>query len=256
MSCQRLIPPLVVLVAFTCGAARSAAQHTGDAWIAVDSNGQLTIDPRSYVPADNFAYLPPVSGLLKGWSDDDPGFDHTVAPDPAMTVFPLNAGAEIWLEVVTVDPAFRAIDDGFQVLDAPGEDTELGGANIHQHMTWHINSQDPAFDPDQCVWHATFILRDDGATGYADSDPLVYSFTNVEVRAAGVAATGDFDASGTLDAADFAALAECLAGPEILPDPADPGVTTCVVECLNAFDFDDDRDVDLADAAAFQRLPS
>ncbi|MCB9865180.1 MAG: hypothetical protein H6816_00870 [Phycisphaerales bacterium] len=234
-----------------CGTAYG--QHQGDVWVGRTATDLLAISSNGFVPEENFAPLSPVSGLLQGWTNDDPGFDHVVAGD---ALDPLQAGAAIWLEVVAMDPAFQLIDDGFQILHDPGDDTLLGGSTLHEHLTWHINSQDPAFDPAQCIWNATFVLRDDGSTGYGTSAPLTFSFTNAPVRSAGVLATGDFDESGAIDAADDAALAACLdgGGPAHLPEPMDSQVTTCPVECLNAFDFDDDRDVDLQDAAAFQRV--
>ena len=58
---------------------------------------------------------------------------------------------------------------------------------------------------------------------------------------------GDFDSDDDVDLDDYAALVDCLAGPEGAPSPAAP---ECVDACLFAFDTDDD-DVDLTDVAAF-----
>lgn len=243
---------MLAIATTAMAATHASAQHTGDVWIGVDSNGQLAASAGAFVPADNYAYLVPVSGLLHGWSDDAPGFDHVVTPADGLA--PMQSGANIWLEVVELDPAFRVIDDAFQILDAPGDDTQLGDHTLHQHDTWHINSSDAAYDPDRCVWHATFVLRDDGSTGYATSDPLTFNFTNVPVRPEGTPADGDFDLDMDVDWDDYRAFAVCLFGPAELPQPDEPAVTTCEVECLNAFDFDDDRDVDLQDFAAFQTV--
>jgi hypothetical protein len=60
---------------------------------------------------------------------------------------------------------------------------------------------------------------------------------------------GDFDGDGTVSLDDFAGLIDCLAGPETAPTPAQ---STCADWCLEAFDFDDDLDVDLNDVRAFQ----
>jgi len=233
-------------------AADARGQHTGDIWVGVNDANHLALSTNGFIPDENFAPLFPVNGILKGWTNDDPGFDRAVAADD---VGPLGSGAAIWLDVVWLEPALQAIDDGFQILRNPGDDTLLGGANLHEHLTWHINNQDIAFDPLQCVWQGTFVLRDDGTTGYGTSESFTMQFTNAEVRAPGEPATGDFDESGTLDAVDHAALMACLAGggPARAPEPDEPGVATCAVECLNAFDFDDDRDVDLRDAAAMFR---
>jgi hypothetical protein len=61
---------------------------------------------------------------------------------------------------------------------------------------------------------------------------------------------GDYDLSGQVDLADFAKIADCLEGPNAMPNPEAAG---CAPTCLQAFDADDDDDVDLADFAEFQR---
>ena len=48
---------------------------------------------------------------------------------------------------------------------------------------------------------------------------------------------------------DFLYLVDCLAGPALPPDPTDPVTSS---DCLGAFDFDFDADVDLADFGVFQ----
>ena len=45
------------------------------------------------------------------------------------------------------------------------------------------------------------------------------------------------------------ALAACLFGPGVLPQPLPP---LTVGECLDVFDWDSDNDVDLTDFASFQ----
>jgi hypothetical protein len=60
---------------------------------------------------------------------------------------------------------------------------------------------------------------------------------------------GDADQDGDVDAADFAVLAECLAGPGNVPTPPPP---MTVEDCLAVFDFDEDGDVDLCDFAGFR----
>ncbi len=62
--------------------------------------------------------------------------------------------------------------------------------------------------------------------------------------------SGDFDASGSVDLADYAALADCLSGPGAAPSPA----MATVLACRDAFDFDYDKDVDADDLAEFQRV--
>ena len=60
---------------------------------------------------------------------------------------------------------------------------------------------------------------------------------------------GDIDQDGDVDLADHAAFAECMRGPNLVPNPTPP---PSAGECLEAFDFNLDNDVDLADFAVFQ----
>jgi hypothetical protein len=62
--------------------------------------------------------------------------------------------------------------------------------------------------------------------------------------------SGDFDASGSVDLADYVALADCLGGPGVIPSP----VIATVVACREAFDFDYDTDIDVNDFETFQRV--
>ena len=62
---------------------------------------------------------------------------------------------------------------------------------------------------------------------------------------------GDVDRDGDVDLTDQAGFISCLAGPDVLPSPATPRT---VQECLDAFDFDGEADVDLADFARLQVL--
>jgi hypothetical protein len=60
---------------------------------------------------------------------------------------------------------------------------------------------------------------------------------------------GDSDGDGDVDLDDFANFAECLNGPDALPNPTPPPTPE---ECLDYFDFDGDSDVDLDDFEEFQ----
>ncbi|MCB9849588.1 MAG: hypothetical protein H6817_02665 [Phycisphaerales bacterium] len=59
---------------------------------------------------------------------------------------------------------------------------------------------------------------------------------------------GDLDGDGDSDLDDHAGFVDCLAGPNNAPSPTAP---TSVQDCRDAFDFDSDNDVDLADFDAF-----
>ncbi|MFH1416712.1 MAG: hypothetical protein ABII12_00280 [Planctomycetota bacterium] len=171
---------MTAFVGVVCvGAGPAAAEHEHDVWIGRSGTGQLKISPSGFVPEDHGHALVPVNGpLLFGWTDNDPGFDAVSTDDLPNDIYVLQPGAEIWLELVAIDPALRLIDNGFQVIDEPGESTLLGDETLHVHNTWHIDSTHPAYNPDQYLWHATFVLRDDGSTNYATSEPLVFSFIN------------------------------------------------------------------------------
>lgn len=77
-----------------------------------------------------------------------------------------------------------------------------------------------------------------GLTGVAVS--------HVDVRVADAA--GLFDADDVVGSADFAGLLGCFSAPGGWPAPNAP---TTITNCLGAFDFDADDDVDLRDVAAF-----
>lgn len=237
------------------------AQHAGDVWVGRSSDGALHISPSGFVPALNYYALTPANGpLFWGWTDSNPGFDRITAPEPVNDILPLESGCDIWLELLAVDPAFVLIDGGWNYIDTPGEATRLGGSGLHVHNTWHINSNDGAYDPSQCVWRATFFLRDEGGTGYADSIPITFMFATVSWgprENPPVYADGDFDQDNAVGPADLAALETCLSGPERFCEPDEPAITTCEVDCVNAFDFGDDialvdLDVDMLDVAEFQ----
>jgi len=55
--------------------------------------------------------------------------------------------------------------------------------------------------------------------------------------------TGDYDGDGLVDAADYAVLHTCLAGPGETAPP----------DCTDVFDFDSDLDIDLIDCAGFMQ---
>ena len=59
---------------------------------------------------------------------------------------------------------------------------------------------------------------------------------------------GDFDGDGDVDLDDHDDLCACLAGAGTAPSPPPP---TTIEECLEAFDFDEDDDVDLSDFGMF-----
>ena len=63
-----------------------------------------------------------------------------------------------------------------------------------------------------------------------------------------VISTGDFDGNSVVNLVDYAALADCMSGPGAWPDPTPPVTAN---ECLQAFDFDGDDDLDMHDWVSF-----
>ncbi|MBN1511470.1 MAG: immunoglobulin domain-containing protein [Phycisphaerae bacterium] len=63
---------------------------------------------------------------------------------------------------------------------------------------------------------------------------------------------GDVDDDGDVDLDDYGVFPDCMAGPNATPAPSLPGMTATT--CIQAFDFDIDDDVDLADFASFQEV--
>lgn len=224
----------VSVAAITCCA---HAQHAGDIWVGVSAQGQLKIG--GFNPAHHIIVLPPVTpgGLFRGWSGNSPGFDRVTADLPEADLYRLQSGASIYLELISADPALRAIDSGFQVLDTAGQRTFLGGSSLHVHLAWHLNSGDPRFDRRRCVWTAVFVLRDLGSTRYLVSEPLTLQFATHAPTPA------DFDCDGDVDADDYTHFQACALGPAIPQTDA---------ACLDA-DLDNDGAVDQSDFGLFQR---
>lgn len=205
---------LVGIVSGLCLPA-AAAQHPMDYWVGRTADDTITMGGFFDPIRPGISVLPEVSGLLNGWSENDPGFDHVQTPQPKLDLFPLDAGAEIWIEVVEMTPAFRAIDASFQILNLPGDVAFLGDHLIHEHLTWHIDSTDDAFDELRTLWTARLKLVDVGSTEYAEME-FVSLFRNVECT------TADINGDGTIDDADDELFAPVL---------ADPGDATAEQRC-------------------------
>jgi beta-glucanase (GH16 family) len=88
------------------------------------------------------------------------------------------------------------------------------------------------------------ILGTDGPIAHIEFDDVCLLGGGA---AEGATGPGDADGDGDVDLVDYAAFAECLAGPEA--PPAGPAPT-----CRASFDLDGDSDVDVNDFATFQTL--
>lgn len=186
------------------------AQHAGDVIVGVSAAGQLKIG--GFIPDEHVVVLPPVSGLLQGWANNNPGFDHLVNAEPDNDNYPLQPGAQIRLQALAIDPALRAISPSFVIIDAPGESMSLGTNTLHTHPTWHINSQDANFDAMKTLWRGTFKLIDQGSTAYIESAPFTFYFSNV------VCLTADVNDDGVVNGEDIQTFLDVLFNP---PDATD-----------------------------------
>jgi len=167
---------VVLATCLTASRTQAGGQHAGDLIVGRDGAGKLKIE-FDFTAATS---LMPVSGVLNGWSDADPGFEALKTDEPGEDFFTLQTGASIVFEVISFQPAFKAYSPGFAtVLDGPGDTWTIGGSNLHEHPTWHIDSDDPGFVPSQTEWQGTFRLVDQGNTGYDPSDPYTIRFTSV-----------------------------------------------------------------------------
>jgi hypothetical protein len=208
------------------------AQHAGDVLVGRSAAGLLKI--AGFIPDENVVVLPPVCSLICGWADNNPGFDRVVNPDPNNDLFPMQSGAQIRLEALAIDPAFRAITPSFQIIDEPGQSALLGNQNLHVHLTWHIDSDSPVFDPDKTLWRATFRLIDTGSTNYQASDPFTFFFAIVDCM------TGDMNGDGFVNGDDIQEFVEVVLDP-----PSHSTQRRCMA------DIDLDGYVTPMDAAAF-----
>lgn len=150
--------------------------HGGDIGVARSAAGQLKMFS---FDVGQIVHLPPVSGLLNGWADNDPGFDHLAANEPGNDLFTLAPGAQIRVRATAIDAALKIWAPNLgSVIDAPGEFLSLGPFNLHEHLTWHIDSNAPGFLPGQTTWQVTLQLEDTGTTGYTASAPFIMTFSN------------------------------------------------------------------------------
>ncbi|MCP4251742.1 MAG: hypothetical protein GY778_32320 [bacterium] len=122
------------------------------------------------------------------------------------------------------------------------------------YMDTYNSIANPAADNFLLVDNVCVLAPDCNTNGTADDQDLAGG-SSLDCNNDGVPdecqelAGGDYDVDGDADLDDFAALADCLAGPGVPPDPSD---AACAGACLAAFDFDNDSAVDLGDFGRFQ----
>lgn len=105
---------------------------------------------------------------FQGWSGEDPGWATLEMPEDGWE--PLASGAEIWVEVLSLDSGLRMLDPDNGLADINVGDTWLlGGDSFDTHPIWLVDSTTPGFDPSQTIYSGTFRLLDQGTTGYSSS---------------------------------------------------------------------------------------
>ncbi|MBU0640763.1 MAG: PEP-CTERM sorting domain-containing protein [Planctomycetes bacterium] len=169
---------LAILLAVASTVPALAQHDHEDLIIGRTGGGQLKVEFGHWDEAHG---LDPVSGLIEGWAADHPGLAALDVDEPGEDFFTLEPGAQIVFEVMSFDPAFKVHTPGFaDVLDDPGDRWLVGDHELHKHpQAWHIDSEDPDYDPQQTVWHAEFRFLDVGTTGYTPSDTYTLTFTPV-----------------------------------------------------------------------------
>lgn len=173
---RKIFPKMMFLVSLISTQVAFAGIKKDDLNIGVTQQGRLAVafSPDEPIP------LSPINGFLSGWASDEPGFFSVAAALPPLNLSPLDSAAIIEMEVVRLDPAFQAWTPGFgEVLQQPGDRWIIGAPPFDAHLFWHVDSTSMVFDPTGYIYTATFVLRDNGTTGYAASDPLTIAFTRV-----------------------------------------------------------------------------
>lgn len=173
------------------------AQHAGDILIGMSSDHQLIVTELPLGPLT----LPPVSsGALFGWASNTLGFDGVFTTSPELDLHPVSAGADVYLEVVSIDEglSFRSFAAFTSVFaDAPGERLRIGGTgSLHWHPIVFVDGAVVGSD----YWGvktAEVKLVDLGPAGHEESLPFELAFSVVRP------ATGDFNADGVVDGNDF-----------------------------------------------------
>ena len=206
--------------------------HAGDLELG-QFNGQIMV---GFEPDGAFS-LGETTGLLTGWTGDEPGFVTVEEDEPDENLFVLAPGAALALEVISMDPAFKAHTPGFaDVLTSPGDLWNMPAIPFDDHPIWHIDSTDAGFDPMQTEWTAVFRIIDTGTTNYAPSEPFTMVFTNLLPAEPFI--RGDANADGARDLPDVLVLLEAL----FLGGP--------LGECEDAMDANDDGELTLEDPLA------
>lgn len=172
------------LIALQAAGGPLANRHDDDIEVGLDPvAGQIKVE----FDPDIFPFALPASEfpLLSGFALDDPGFvsldaDEAVPgefeplPPGTVVAFKLlstsSPALKVWNPVGPGEPGFQIIDDNLWVIGAPPFD---------EHPVWHIDDLDPAYNPADAPWTATFQLvhvAPGHVTALSPSDPVTITF--------------------------------------------------------------------------------
>ncbi len=156
---------------------------------------------------DAVLFLSEVDGILKGWADNNPGWN--AADGSAAGEEPMSQGAQLFFEVSGFDGAFKAYDQVFNILHDDGDMGELGGHDLHVHYTWHVDTQDAEFDADRVGWTGAYEIVDLGTTEYGAAPHAVF----FRPEACASVIEGDVDQDGIVSPLDIQAFWSVVADP-------------------------------------------
>ena len=122
-----------------------------------------------------------------------------------------------------------------------------GGSSTISESSWSLQSYDISSEADD---EATVYLRwGMGPTDTSTTYPG-WNLDDIEIWGGYELPPGDFNADLAVDLVDYVSFVDCMAGPDVPPNPQEP--LSSEDHCLGAFDFDEDSDVDLDDFGGFQ----
>lgn len=161
------------------GLVSARAQHAGDILIGQTAAGALGA---TNLPERTIFLSPVSSGPFRGWSSTVLGFDGIVETNAANVLNPLSAGANVFLEVVSIEAglSLRSFTAPATVFaDAVGERLRIGSTgNLHNHPIIFIDSTvvGTNFMGQRAV---TFRLVDTGTAGFLPSANYSMTFSPV-----------------------------------------------------------------------------
>ena len=210
---------LVLSLCTVLGVVSIRAQHAGDILIGQTVAGGLGA---TNLPERTIFLSPVTSGTFRGWSSTVLGFDGIVATNGVNALNPLAAGANVHLEVMTIDAglSLRSFSAPAVVFaDEPGEQLRIGGTgSLHNHPLIFIDSAVVGTNFAGRLG-VTFRLVDIGTAGLLPSAAYSLSFSPVLPAHLAISRT---DVGFTISLGTSAGLAYQL---QAAPTPTGPWIS-------------------------------